>query len=111
MALGGPQSLSSLLRRTALNDHDEILRACNTVLTKNRGDSEAQHAKVVALLKLDRFEEAEHFFDEVGEKLISRAKLEYAYTLYKVGKLQDAVAVPSQIEGSREADHVAAQSV
>lgn len=111
MTAAGTQTLSTLLQRTTLDDHDEVLKACNVALKKSKDDVEAQHVKVVALLKLDRFEDALHLFEDSGKALQGKAHLEYAYTLYKTGKLDEAAQVASQISGDRAARHVEAQAV
>lgn len=111
MAATVSQSLSSLLHRSTLDDHEEVLKACNSDLKKSKTDVATQHIKAIALLKLDRYNDAARFFDEAGDMLKSKAKLEYAYTLYKVGKLQEAAELASQIHGQRAARHVEAQSV
>jgi signal recognition particle subunit SRP72 len=105
------QSLSTLLHRSTLDDHEEVLKACNATLKKSKTDVATQQIKAVALLKLDRYDDAARFFEEAGDGLKGKAKLEYAYTLYKVGKLQEAAELASQIGGQRAARHVEAQSV
>ena len=111
MATAGPQSLSTLLHRSKLDDHEEVLRACNVALKKSKTDVDAQQIKAIALLKLDRYDDAARFFEEAGDGLKKSAKLEYAYTLYKTGKLQNAEELASQIDEQRAARHVEAQSV
>ncbi|TKA75340.1 hypothetical protein B0A55_05560 [Friedmanniomyces simplex] len=92
-----------------IDDHEEILKAATSALKQSKGDLDAQHAKVVALLKLDRFDDAIHAFDAGGEGLKERARLEYAYTLYKTGKPSEAAEVAQQGE-ERGYKHVAAQA-
>ena len=111
MTAAVPQSLSNLLHRSTLDDHHEVLHACNAALKKSKTDVTTQHIKVVALLKLDRYDDAARFFEEAGDGLKGKAKLEYAYTLYKIGKLEEAAELASQIDGQRAARHVEAQSV
>ena len=111
MAAADPQVLSKLLQRSTLDDHEEVLRACNAALKKSKKDPSAQHIKAVALLKLDRYDDAARFFEEAGDGLKAKAKLEYAYTLYKTGKLQEATDVASTIDGHRAAKYIQAQSV
>lgn len=81
------------------------------MLKKSKADILTQHVKVVALLKLDRYDDAARFFEEAGNGLKSQASLEYAYTLYKTGKLQEAAEQAAGIDGHRAAKHVQAQSV
>ena len=111
MAIGLTQSLSSLLQRTTLDDHEEILKLCNTILKKSKGDLDTQHIKAVALLKLDCYDDAARLFQDAGKGLQEEAAIEYAYTLYKVGKLKEAAAVASDVEGQRPARHIEAQAV
>ena len=104
------RSLSSLLSRATIDDHEEVLSLCNAELKRNKGNSDVQHAKVVALLKLERYDEALHFIGTVGDGLREKAKLELAYALYKVGKLGEAAKLAQELE-TRPAKHVAAQAL
>lgn len=111
MVTATAQSLSALLQRSTLEDHDEVLRACNSVLNKSKTDIEAQHVKVVALLKLDRYEDALRVLEDGGEKLKDRLPLERAYALYKQGKYDEAAKVTQLANGGRGLRHVEAQTV
>lgn len=102
--------LTSLLRRTTLTDHEEILRAANAALKFSKTDTTARHARIVALLKLDRFEDALRAFDEAGDALKEKAALEYAYALYKAGELSKAEAVARGAGEGRGMMHVLAQT-
>jgi hypothetical protein len=106
------QSLTTLLRQISLDDHEEVLKAANAVLKKSKTDIEALHVKVVALLKLDRYEDSLRVLEEGGERLKERAPLEWAYALYKVGRYADvdSVARKAGREG-RGLRHVEAQTV
>ncbi|KAI9702514.1 MAG: Signal recognition particle core component [Candelina mexicana] len=104
------QTLSSLLQQATLDDHEEVLKASNTILRKSKHELEPQHAKVVALLKLDRFEDALKVFEDGGNQFKERAALERAYALYKVGNLEEAAAIASGSDGSRGIKHVEAQA-
>lgn len=102
--------LSSLLRASSIDDHDEILRAANAALKANKNDVATQHTRVVALLKLDRFEDALRAIDEGGNKLSHVCALENAYALYKAGKLDEATAALQSVGlEKRGFNHVAAQ--
>lgn len=90
MTSGAP-TLSALLARSDLTDHEEVLRAANAALKKSKTDVWAQRTRVVALLKLDRYEDALRVCEEGGDKLKKEAPLEYAYALYKTGNLVAAV--------------------
>lgn len=111
MAATPTQSLSALLRRSTIEDHDEVLRACNSALKTSKTDIEAQHVKIVALLKLDRYEDALRVFEDGGEKLKERLPLERAYALYKQGKYVEAEKVTQLAGGERGLKHVEAQTV
>jgi signal recognition particle subunit SRP72 len=103
-------ALSSLLKKSSLDDHEQILTECNKVLKSSKNaDVEAQRLKVVALVKLDRYQDAVEFVEKVGDSLQQEVALEYAYALYKVGRLNDAADLASTLK-SRGAQHVEAQS-
>jgi len=103
-------SLVNLLKQTHIDDHEEILKSADNALKRSKGDLETQHIKVVALLKLDRFEDAVKALEAGGNKLKEKARLEYAYALYKSGKAKQAGEIASQSEGGRGLQHVEAQS-
>lgn len=105
------QSLTSLLQRSSIDDHEEVLRACNGSLKASKMDLDAQHAKVVALLKLDRYDDALRVLEESGDKLKGKAGIERAYALYKVGELEEAKRIAKVIAEDRGARHVEAQAV
>lgn len=105
------QSLTKLLSQAALEDHEEVLRASNAVLKKSKSDSQAQHAKVVALLKLEQYDNALRALEDGGTKLKAELVLERAYALYRAGRLEDAIEVARQCKGRRGAQHVEAQAV
>lgn len=106
------KSLASLLAQTTIADHDEYLQAANTAIKKNKSDTEAHHVRAVALLHLDRFEDALKVFEQVKE-LQDKARFEYAYTLYKTGNAAKAVEVAGarQVNADRGMKHVLAQAV
>ncbi|KAF7510860.1 hypothetical protein GJ744_005690 [Endocarpon pusillum] len=111
MAAANAQSISALLQKSSLDDHEEILKACNAALKKSKTDIAAQHVKAVALLKLDRYEEALHVFESAGKNLKETAPLEYAYSLYKDGKSKEAADVAARLKDGRAARHVEAQAL
>lgn len=104
-------SLDALLERTSLEDHEEVLQACNAVLKHSKKDVTAQHVKAVALLKLDKYDDALRVLEEGGATLKNGAQLETAYALYKTGKLDEAKIVAQSITNDRGARHVEAQAV
>lgn len=103
-------ALSSLLQRTEIEDHDQVLNSADAAIKKSPEDLEAQHVKAVALLKLDRFEEALNVFTSGSDKLKQRASLEYAYALYKTGSSKEAAEVARQAN-KRGLRHVEAQAM
>lgn len=103
-------SLASILKNANLDDHHELLRAANNAISKSKSDIQARHVKVIALLKLDRFDDALRTFEEAGDTLKEAAKLEHAYALYKAGELVAAAKIAQGAE-TRGLKHVLAQSV
>lgn len=110
MASGAP-SLDSLLRNTTLDDHEQILQACNASLKQSKKAVGVLHAKVVALLKLERYEDALRVLEDGGEGLKSVAQLERSYALYRTGQLREARNIAKAIDDDRGARHVEAQAV
>lgn len=104
-------SLSALLKQTTIDDHDAVLKACNISLKQAKGDLQLQHTKFVALLKLDRYDDALRVLEEGGNNLKQKARFERAYALYKVGDLEQAKDIARGIEDERGARHVEAQAV
>ncbi|PGH05249.1 hypothetical protein AJ79_06860 [Helicocarpus griseus UAMH5409] len=109
MATSG-QSISALLQRSTIDDHEEVIKACNAALKKSKQDLNALHVKTVALVKLDRFEHAIRVIEEGGDALKKRVPLEWSYALYKVGKLEDAIRIAATTETGRGGKHVEAQA-
>ena len=101
--------LSSLLRQTTIEDPVQVLEAANAALKQSKNDLEAQHAKVVALLKLDRYGDAVEAIESADARLKQKAGLDYAYALYKSGKPSQAVEVARKGSG-RGSRHVEAQA-
>ncbi|KAI9034995.1 signal recognition particle subunit SRP72 [Aspergillus affinis] len=104
------QNLSSLLQHASIDDHEELLQSANAALAKSKSDVQAQHAKVVALVKLDRYDDCIRVFEEGGDALKKQAALEYAYALYKTGQLDASIEIVSKITNSRGARHLEAQA-
>jgi len=105
------QSLSSLLQRATIDDHEEVLQSCNETLAKSKSDIHAQHIKVIALLKLDRYEDALRVLETGGDALKKRAGLEHAYALYKCAKLEEALEAVAGLGADRGSSHLKAQVV
>ena len=105
------KTLSALLQQTSIEDHEEVLKACNAPLKQSKGDLELQHVKLVALLKLDRYDDALRVLEEGGDRLKARVPTERAYALYKVGDFDEAKTLAKSISDERGARHVEAQAV
>lgn len=105
------QSLTSLLERASIDDHEEVLQSCNEALTKSKSDLNTQHVKTIALLKLDRYEDALRVLEAGGDALKKQAGLEYAYALYKSARWEEALAALAQANASRGVSHLEAQVV
>lgn len=103
-------SLSALLKRASIDDHEEILKACDLILKQSKGDVEAQRIKCLALLKLERYEDALRVLEQGGELVKQNSQLERAYALYKNGDLRQAKDLAREI-ANRGARHVEAQAV
>jgi len=106
-------ALNSLLRRTTVEDHAEALKLANAAIKAAKGNTNdlttAQHARVVALLKLDRFEDALRAMAEGGTGLQDLCVLEKSYALYKTGDLDAAEELLQSAGAGRGMQHVAAQ--
>nr|POF05921.1 signal recognition particle subunit srp72 [Quercus suber] len=102
-------SITTLLKQSNIDDHEEVLRAANSTLKQLKNDSEAQNVKIIALLKLERYDDAIHTFDTAGDRLKEDARLEYAYALYRSGRPEQAIEVAKHGNG-RGFQHVEAQA-
>jgi signal recognition particle subunit SRP72 len=107
-------ALNSVLRGASVEDHEEALSLANAAAKVAKpGTAEyltAHHTKVVALLKLDRFDDALRAMAAGGAKLEEECLLEKSYALYKTGDLAEAEKLISNISTpSRGLKHVAAQ--
>ena len=103
--------LSALLKKSTIEDHEAVLKACNARLKQSKNDLEAQHVKVIALLKLERYEDALRVLDAAGDPLKQKALFERAYTLYRTGEYEHARDLAKSIHDDRGARHIAAQAV
>jgi len=106
------KSLSSLLAQASIDNHDEILKAANAAIKKNKSDVDAHHAKALALLHLDRYEDALEVFEHT-QALQEKARFEHAYALYKTGNAAKAVEVAEAAgsDAGRGMKHMLAQAV
>ena len=105
------KTLSGLLQQISIDDHEEILKACNNALKSSKNDLDFLHVRIVALLKLDRYDDALRILEENADSLKEKAKVEHAYALYKTGQLSEAKSIASKILDDRGARHVEAQAV
>lgn len=102
-------ALASLLKQTSIEDHESVLQAADASLKQNKNDVETQHVRVVALLQLDRYDDALQALEQGGAKLKEKARLEHAYALYKSGKPSEAAEIARGGE-ARGLQHVEAQA-
>lgn len=103
-------ALTSLLRASSIQDHEEVLKAANAAIKASKSNIQAHHTRVVALLKLDRFDDALRALAEGGDKLEKECLVEKAYALYKTGNLPEASrAVDSIPQPTRASRHLAGQ--
>lgn len=102
-------SLSSLLGRATLDDHDALLAASENTLKTSSSDSQAQQTKAVALLKLERYADALAYFQK-SKTLQDAIPEAYAYCLYRSGLFEEAVKVASAAKDSRGAQHLILQA-
>ncbi|KAK4143763.1 uncharacterized protein C8A04DRAFT_12043 [Dichotomopilus funicola] len=90
-------ALNSLLRGASIDDHAEALDLASAALRAAKGHpaqlSHAQHVRVVALLNLDRFDDALRAIAEGGDALARNCAFEKAYAFYKTGDLEAAQTV------------------
>jgi signal recognition particle subunit SRP72 len=115
-----PDSLEALLRNLSIAedepDHEEILKHANNVLRTAKGNHRALHTKIVALLNLDRHEDALRLLNSNdGRQIADLSAIERAYCLYKVGKLEEAAELTARAKVNgrkgRGLKHIAAQVV
>lgn len=110
--MGTPaKTLEALLQNATISDHEEILKACNAALKLSKNDVKLQNTKFVALLKLDRYDEALRILEESGDELKQNVKPGKAYALYRSGRLEEAKDSANSIVDDRGAAHVEAQAV
>ena len=91
-------------------DHEGVINICNAAPKASAKDPDVLRCKAVALLSLDRFEEATAVFHDAGRSLQDQAPLEHAYALYKSGELERARDVAQGLD-TRAAKHLVAQAV
>ncbi|KAL2262806.1 hypothetical protein VTK26DRAFT_9445 [Humicola hyalothermophila] len=103
-------ALNSLLRSASIDDHSEALKLASAAIRSAKGRGAdlvaAQHARVVALLKLDRYDDALRAIAEGGDALAKTCAFEKAYALYKTGDLEGAEAVLRDASAAARAGRV-----
>lgn len=106
-------ALTSLLARSSIEDHDEALSTADAALKAAPKNLSAQHTKVIALLRLERYDDALRVIASGGDELEARCVLGKSYALYKTGALDEAFANLKKFEDALGSDralrHVAAQ--
>ncbi|KAF3289635.1 Signal recognition particle core component [Orbilia oligospora] len=93
MTTSTPASLSLLLQNLSLDEnqsHEEVLRHANNIL-KSSSDPQTIRTRVVALIKLERYDEAIKSIVQAGTS--SGLEFEHAYSLYKLGDLKGALDI------------------
>lgn len=109
--------LTSLLARASIDDHAEALAAADAALAAKPQDPTAQHTKVTALLRLERYDDALRVLASGGDVLEERCVLGKSYALYRTGALDEALELLKKYDGDsddrgdddRALRHVAAQ--
>lgn len=104
------KTLSSLLQQATITDHEEVLKACNAALKTSQNDVEVLHLRAVALLKLERYEDALRILNTEDQQLQERTQFEKAYALYRTGRLEEAKAISRGVTSAIGAKHVLAQA-
>jgi signal recognition particle subunit SRP72 len=106
------RNLSAILQQVHLSGPEEVLKAANDALNTSKSDATAHRVRIVALLKLERYNDALKAFEGAGPAVRRDAPLEFAYALYKSGKNDKAISFVEREESkSRALLHVAAQAV
>ena len=104
-------ALSALLQKATIEDHEELLKECNAALKQSKSNPEVLLIKIIALIKLDRYEDALKVFQDHSDILDKRAPFEKAYALYKLGRLKEARSIAKDSSNDRGLKHVLAQAV
>ncbi|RKF63295.1 Signal recognition particle subunit SRP72 [Erysiphe neolycopersici] len=100
--------LTALLGKISVVDNEEALDVASKALKASKENSDALHTKVVALIKLERFEDALQALNNGRQNTLALCTLEKAYALYKMGKLTEAELLLSEAN-KRALKHLAAQ--
>ncbi|RKP24987.1 hypothetical protein SYNPS1DRAFT_22984 [Syncephalis pseudoplumigaleata] len=75
-------------------DYDRVLTCCNQLLEQDAQDADALRAKLVTLIRMDRYHEALKFLDVSMPPAMARERVfERAYCLYRLEKLDEVQAL------------------
>lgn len=104
-------ALNTLLKAATVDDHEEILSKATEALKSSPNDIGTRIAQIIALLKLDRFDDALRVIETADGDLQQACLFERAYALYKTGKLAEAREClrPAVSANTRGAMHLDAQ--
>ena len=105
--------LIKLLASTNITDDSEAYEIATAAVQVNINDQFAHHTRIVALLKLDRFQDVIRVLEHAPSKIQHVCRLEKAYALYKLGSLTSAYHVLESLQANnnseRGVNHLAAQ--
>jgi Flp pilus assembly protein TadD len=93
-------TMAELEKAIQQGDDTKILRIAEKLAKSNPKDANARHAMIVALIRLEKFEEAVEML-----KGMENVDTELAYCLYRMGNLERALSVAS------DTSHLKAQIV
>lgn len=102
-------ALTSLLARTSIDDHDAALSTADAALKASPTSIPAQHTKVIALLRLERYDDALRVIASGGDELEAGCVLGKSYALYKTGALDEAFALLKKYENAQGSDRALRQ--
>ncbi len=92
-------------------EHLEVLDNSSKILRVTPDHEEALRKKVIALINLDKYDEAFKTINEFPKNVDLFLSLEKAYVLYKLHKHDDLKELISKIPSHRGLDHILAQDV
>ncbi|KAJ1919915.1 Srp72p [Mycoemilia scoparia] len=93
-------------------EYDEIPRQCDKVLELEPNDQDALKIKVVALIRLERYDGAVKVIDYIRSKNINIPggfRFENAYCLFRLNKYEEAESILKQMKKSDRVQHLEAQ--
>ena len=101
---------SNLTIAASSNDYERALTISNELLKSSPTDPRVAKAKIIALIKLDRYKDALSFMEECTFLNSKDLMLEKGFCLYKLGNGADAEKILQQGTG-RGVQHIRAQNV